>query len=323
MSIKKETIYPVLLLTVLTWGGLALTGWAGENRESDLTLAADYDQDGLSNDEERLYGTDPYTYDTDGDSYGDGIEVRSGYDPLVPAEEGDRILERKIVDESGQLRTNLTDKFATEVAGVAAEALSGDGEINLTQVGEDLADMTQAELDFSDLPEVDLKEIQIKKQDYEDLDEKERREKIKQDAAEYVAAVGYIVSTYSPKGDISDPANAESLAGEVMSKVEALIIDPTDVSYFKKMAERGQKALVDLEEVEVPETLLEEHLKMLQITKAAIALGVDFKADPDDPVATIAAYNQAEQLGRLAMKFSAELNDKLESLGLGGLELPF
>lgn len=49
-----------------------------ENDSSDL------DQDGLTADEEKFYGTDPNKADTDEDGYNDGDEVRSGYDPLGP-----------------------------------------------------------------------------------------------------------------------------------------------------------------------------------------------------------------------------------------------
>lgn len=45
---------------------------------------ADPDNDGLTNAEERFYGTDPQKSDTDNDGYKDGEEVRSGYNPLGP-----------------------------------------------------------------------------------------------------------------------------------------------------------------------------------------------------------------------------------------------
>lgn len=43
---------------------------------------SDTDSDGLSNEEEETYGTDPDNPDTDGDSYPDGQEVKAGYNPL-------------------------------------------------------------------------------------------------------------------------------------------------------------------------------------------------------------------------------------------------
>ncbi|HEB01407.1 MAG TPA: hypothetical protein ENI16_00215, partial [Candidatus Portnoybacteria bacterium] len=48
-------------------------------------FSKDKDNDGLSDREERKYGTDPDNPDTDGDGYLDGEEIASGYDPLKPA----------------------------------------------------------------------------------------------------------------------------------------------------------------------------------------------------------------------------------------------
>lgn len=44
--------------------------------------AIDTDADGLGDEEEQLYGTDPLNYDTDGDGVDDGWEINFGYDPL-------------------------------------------------------------------------------------------------------------------------------------------------------------------------------------------------------------------------------------------------
>lgn len=43
--------------------------------------ALDTDQDGLTNSEEAVLGTDPTKVDSDGDGFADGSEVKSGYDP--------------------------------------------------------------------------------------------------------------------------------------------------------------------------------------------------------------------------------------------------
>ncbi len=45
--------------------------------------AKDTDGDGLGDEDEKKYGSDPHKIDTDGDGYGDGSEVEGGYDPIV------------------------------------------------------------------------------------------------------------------------------------------------------------------------------------------------------------------------------------------------
>lgn len=47
-----------------------------------LSDVADPDEDGLTNAEERHYGTDTTKADTDGDGFKDSEEVRNGYNPL-------------------------------------------------------------------------------------------------------------------------------------------------------------------------------------------------------------------------------------------------
>lgn len=46
--------------------------------------ASDPDSDGLTNADEKKYGTDPKNPDTDADGYKDGDEVRAGYNPKGP-----------------------------------------------------------------------------------------------------------------------------------------------------------------------------------------------------------------------------------------------
>jgi hypothetical protein len=63
---------------------------AGEGQKSGCLMELgevkilDSDSDGLDDEEEKIYGTDPKNPDTDGDGYQDGQEVKSGYNPLGP-----------------------------------------------------------------------------------------------------------------------------------------------------------------------------------------------------------------------------------------------
>lgn len=59
---------------------------AGFIMEPGISLENDPDQDGLNDEMEAFYGTDPNNPDTDGDGHSDGEEVAGGYDPLLPGE---------------------------------------------------------------------------------------------------------------------------------------------------------------------------------------------------------------------------------------------
>lgn len=54
------------------------------------SVRSDADRDGLPDDLEAAYRTDPANPDTDGDGYADGLEVANGYDPTKPSP-GDKL----------------------------------------------------------------------------------------------------------------------------------------------------------------------------------------------------------------------------------------
>jgi hypothetical protein len=62
----------------------ACQGMISEILRAEAYAKEDSDNDGLTNEEEERYGTDPLNPDTDGDGYLDGEEVRAGYNPLGP-----------------------------------------------------------------------------------------------------------------------------------------------------------------------------------------------------------------------------------------------
>jgi hypothetical protein len=62
---------------------------AGAFDRGDVVIQYDADGDGLANETEDLYDTDPVVYDTDGDGLSDGAEVAAGLDPLASDPDAD------------------------------------------------------------------------------------------------------------------------------------------------------------------------------------------------------------------------------------------
>jgi hypothetical protein len=71
---------PLLLANALVWSA---------GFEPETACNGDFDDDGLSDDEEAALGTAVELADTDGDGLGDGQEVALGVDPLNPDSDGD------------------------------------------------------------------------------------------------------------------------------------------------------------------------------------------------------------------------------------------
>lgn len=85
------------------------------NEKNDLVSntikKSDIDQDGLFDDEEILYATDPLNRDTDGDGFLDGEEVAAGCSPISPLPNDCDL------NSSAQQKLNLTDYFTFLMAG--------------------------------------------------------------------------------------------------------------------------------------------------------------------------------------------------------------
>ena len=61
-----------------------------------LCITVFTDNDGLTDLEEQIHGTNPTKVDSDGDGASDGDEVRDGTDPNDPADEGVRDIHEKM-----------------------------------------------------------------------------------------------------------------------------------------------------------------------------------------------------------------------------------
>lgn len=80
----------ILAILAVSFAVFAMTFFAMAQNKNNGNLFLDSDQDGLTDQEEKMIGTDPFKTDTDGDGYSDGKEIKSGYDPLKAAP-GDKL----------------------------------------------------------------------------------------------------------------------------------------------------------------------------------------------------------------------------------------
>jgi len=81
--------FPVALngehtLEFIIFDGGGLAGGMYRLETNTGTVFEDSDDDGLTNPEEVLYGTDPFNPDSDGDGVNDGDEVAAGTNPAIP-----------------------------------------------------------------------------------------------------------------------------------------------------------------------------------------------------------------------------------------------
>ena len=87
-DLKNKCLNAVIADEAFIKADLSLCEQIPDETNRDDCLAelgsADSDNDGLTNADEKKYGTDPLNPDTDGDGYKDGDEVKAGYNPKGP-----------------------------------------------------------------------------------------------------------------------------------------------------------------------------------------------------------------------------------------------
>lgn len=331
----KRLQLPLLVFSILAFASFGFFSIASENF-SGKNIFQDADQDGLTNEEEQLYGTDPQKADTDGDGYSDGAEVRSGYDPLKPSP-GDKIVPTtKETTQASQTTTSLTASSLGEPSG-----RGGSNEDNLTeQVSQQIADILkdssgdttdtsatiqtmqeniQSLLDgknigSTSLPEIDENDIKIKKQNYSDLSEEERKAKIKQDTLEYVTKVSYILASNAPEV-LSAPEDMEKIATSMMTNA-LTSIESGNSQYLQDLAEKGDQVLLELHNIEVPENMLSSHKKALQLFQYASALPKELKSFDTDPLSNLVVLSKMQSFLGILSSFVKEIDSTLKDIGI-------
>jgi len=270
--------------------------------------AIDSDCDGLTNSEEKLYGTDLANADTDGDSYSDMVEIESSYDPLKPAP-GDKILaatnaapELDPANAEGTENTSVTENFSQELIElIQEEDQTVTKEEVMSLVDEQIGLNMQKNITFDNLPEIDQAQIKILKQDYSSLDSKERAEKEARDAIKYLNDVFYLLVNNSPV----QFAAAEDFSAfyEEFSSHLADLSDPNnDSEYLSDLGERLKIFSNQINDVQVPETMVNLHIKFLRIIKGFLTLQ-DSPETAGDPLARAILLVKAKGYTELMLSF--------------------
>ena len=299
--------------------------------ETAPNIFQDSDGDGLSDSEEKIYGTDPYNPDTDGDGFTDGAEVRGGYDPLKKAP-GDKLVSEKTPggnDGKGgdtktplvDTTTNLTQSVTTQLATLTQSSASGDDNATTkTPSIDDLnAVLNQAmnqSSSIDQLPEVDQKSIKIKKQNYTGGD---KDKKITQDTLEYTTSIMYILMNNSPvaiKSNSDVAASATSLSAQFQQAMTN-----QDMGFFNDIETRGESVLSQLKEIEVPENMLTTHTKALQLALYAVSIKKGMKPASNDPLANVLVLAKAQALMGAVIQFSTDIDATLAQYGVTTISL--
>lgn len=316
---EKSTKFTLFIFFTLLLFSVTFFVFADENAGSDKNIFQDADQDGLSNDEEKLYGTNPAVKDTDGDGYSDGVEVGSGYDPLKPAP-GDKILQDAAIAQPAPVEDgtdNLTEKVSGEIVSILRNKDESGEEISLEDVNASVQKLVSGSVEEIVLPKIDNKDIKIKKLS-KNLTEKKRLEQERADALEYLTVLAYLMANNSPATFQTEDALSGMLTNLSGDSISALLSG--NMEHIDQLSARGEKIVEELRDVAVPEQMLDVHIKALQMAQYAIELKGKLGSSQNDPLGQIAILSQLQGLFGSVTGLMDEVHQKL--VGYGIEEIP-
>lgn len=311
----KFTLFLFFSLLVLSVGFFVFA----DDTASTKNIFQDSDQDGLSNDEEKLYGTDPFNKDTDGDGYSDGVEVMSGYDPLKPAP-GDKIIkENTIPPVTSQGGTeNLTKKVSGEIVGILKNTTNNAQAVSMEDINTSVEKALSGNTDEVTLPDINIKDIKIKKLP-KNLGKDKKKEQEQQDILEYLTVTSYIIANNSPQTFHTE----DELVGLVTSLSTQTINDMAtgNVKQLSSLSATGKKILEQLKDVEVPEAMLDLHVKGLKMATYATQLDKDLKINPADPLGQISEFSKLQGFLGVVSDYFTELTAKLAEYNISNVPI--
>jgi hypothetical protein len=318
---KNNLRWSVFVFAFLCLVSSALYVAADEVSTTDVVVFDDADTDGLSNEEEKIYGTDLDVADTDGDGYSDGVEVEGGFDPLKPAP-GDRVTPVEVKETGAEGPESTVTNLTTQATNALVDVISTkgeDGEITSEDLNSVLLNLTPAQEDIT-LPDVDVSSLKVKKLSSE-LTDDEKKEANREDVVKYLTLVSYILITNAPV-QIHD---AQALEGFTVDAGQHMILGlmTGDYSYIDMIEDRSKKALSDINNVEVPESMVNTHVKAVRMLTFASNLKQSIKTNvsPDDPLGQMYMFSKVQGLLLTIGGFMSETQNMLTDIGVKNIPL--
>jgi hypothetical protein len=319
MGIKiKNVNLSLLILLGLIVLSFSFYVSAQEHSSTNNNIFLDSDQDGLTDDEEKLYGTDPRNSDSDGDSYSDGAEVKAGYDPTKSAP-GDKVVSSDSMPSQPQVEAassedNLTQQVAQKITEITSKTDSSDQESALDEIKSLVNDSLAKSTEKDSLPEIKKEDIKILKQNYKNLSAEKAKERKKEDFSNYITAIFYILSSNSPQ-PITSSSDITSISTQLVQNITSALTS-RDTSALDDLDKNADKMLEQIKDVEVPEDLVSIHIKALSFAMYAKQLKGSIAPKKDDPLGDITNYSKMEGFISSLMQFSQEAQSKFAEYGL-------
>lgn len=319
MTIKIKTLKTFLLFTAIFF----LAGFnylryvkadslVGNSSTCDTSIDSDCDE--LTNAEEKLYGTDANNPDTGNCGYSDGVNVRAGYDPLT--------CEKIATSDSSQSTVKIDTASSNTLAfGQKLQDYinSKDGQ---SVTSTDIQDFVNQQMNLlsgenatiDSLPEVDSSSIKVKSESYPNLNEEDKKKAVLLDVSRYIATVGYLLASNAPQ-TITTNEDVATFGDDFLAHLSTITQSSPDYQYFYALGDKLDIFLVQLADIEVPENMLDIHVKLMRIGKGILALRDLPIPGQDDPIGKIILLGKAQNMITITTNFfSNDFANRLNDL---------
>lgn len=133
---------------------------------------------------------------------------------------------------------------------------------------------------FDTLPQVDTAKIKILKQSYSNLSTTDKKTKEKEDLNEYLKDILYLLANNAPQSILTEN-DAENFYQDFLLRLS----DPgSNIDYFSDLGDRLELFSNQMNNIEVPETAVDLHIKFLRLIQGILSLrtmpAIDIANDP-------------------------------------------
>ena len=211
--------------------------------------------------------------------------VISSYGFLIYAQENSDSSTNILSSANSDSGTNLTKEVAQKISAITANT-DANPEVSIDEIKNIVDESLSSQEDAFILPEMSGIKLNIKKQDYSKYSAAVAKEKEKEDSVEYATKLFYIFNSNSikPVTSLNEmPSFFESLPSIIIPAITT-----GDTSALDQFSASGEKILEQMKDIEVPEKLIDTHIKIMQFARYATSLkNLIANQDPSDPLKTL------------------------------------
>jgi len=259
---------------------------------------SDIDSDGLCDNEEPIYRTDPLNPDTDADGFLDGEEVASGHNPTMPGPDD------FLPITNNPQAINITDKISTlMVGGFYAGDLSASADPETYNKA--LADIS-AEMLLDGIKTLNPNNIKIDETNFSS-DSKEAQEK-------YINSIGSIIQIDLWGGLVNEPRLVVNKLTNFDTENQQNIADSQQ--YFNSKAIYYKKVISKVNSVPVPPSWIGIHKQILSNLQTLSINHEALSQTSEDPLKSIFAINNLMSVYKNVQPILVSITQKIKENNL-------